>query len=43
MFLCLMGRREGLTDSLVPASELPLRPLTVAGCREATVARDAID
>lgn len=41
-FLGLRLWREGLTDSLVPVRELPPRPLMVAGCTTAKVARDAM-
>lgn len=38
-----MLRREGLKDSLAPASELPPRPFTATdGFTAATVARDAM-
>lgn len=43
MDLGLMLRREGLKDSLAPASELPPRPFTATdGFTAATVARDAM-
>lgn len=43
MDLGLMLRREGLKESLAPASELPPRPFTATdGFTAATVARDAM-
>lgn len=43
MDLGLKLRRDGLTESLAPASELPPRPFMAAdGFTAATVARDAM-